>query len=280
MSVTSGPLAETLERLAAVDSWFDGHIGQPEGDGWYRFSDAAADDRIAGWVNDLAAHHDGHRDVAGSYLGSWLAGAAIIVPTAALVLERRLPDPAGELWFHRHHEGWFDQVAFEASRVYVTPTDSAAAHPYAVAVDEGDQTRLFGRGLVARLAPVLEAVRASTPFGRSGLWGGVADGLASVALWAARAGCTDATDAWRVAEAVTDTVAEETRWLRARPRPFPVTTSGGTAAFSVKGTCCLYYKTQPRPSDPCGDSYCNTCPFRDNDSRHERLVAYLADTSS
>lgn len=275
MSAANGPLAETLERLSAVDPWFGAHIGEPEGDGWHHFSDVAADGRLAGWVDDLAARHDGRRDVAGSYLGGWLAGAAILVPTAALVLERRLPDPAGELWFHRHDEGWFDLVAFETTRVYITAADAAAKHPDAVVVRAADQIRLHARGLVDRLTPVLEAVRASAPFGRSGLWGGVTDHLASAALWAARAGRTDARDAWRLAEAAIDTMAEERRWLRARPRLFPVTTADGPTAFSVKGTCCLYYKTQPQPPDPSGDSYCNTCPFRDDDSRRRRLVASL-----
>lgn len=275
MSAAPGPLSGTLERLAAVDSWFGARIGEPEGDGWHRFSDVAADDRLAGWVDDLAAHHNGRRDVAGSYLGGWLAGAAIVVPTAALVLERRLPDPGGELWFHRHDEGWFDLVAFETTRVFVTPADAAASHRDAVVVNGADLTRLLARGLVDRLTPVLDAVRAWAPFGRSGLWGSVADELASATLRAARAGGTDASDAWRLAEAAIDTIAEERRWLRARPRLLSVTTADGTSAFSVKGTCCLYYKTQPQPPDPCGDSYCNTCPFRDDDSRGRRLVASL-----
>lgn len=275
MRAASGPLVETFERLATVDSWFGAHIGAPEGDGWHRFSDVATDQRLAGWVDDLAARHDGRRDVAGSYLGGWLAGAAIVVPTAALVLERRLPDPAGDLWVHRHDEGWFDLVAFEEARVYVTSADPAASHPDAVVVDGAEQTRLLALGLVDRLTPVLDAVRASTRFGRSGLWGGVADELASAALWAARSGRTDAGDAWRLAEAASDTIAQGRRWLRARPRLFPITTADGASAFSVKGTCCLYYKTQPQPPDPCGDSYCNTCPFRDDDSRGRRLVATL-----
>jgi hypothetical protein len=273
MTAPSGPLAETLERLAGVGPWFGGHLGEPEGDGWHRFSDVFHDDRLAVWVDDLAAHHDGRRDVAGSYLGGWLAGAATAVPTAALVLERRLPDPAGELWFHRREEGWFDRVAFEGTGVFATSADPAASHPDVVVVATADLPRVFARGLVDRLTPVLDAVRGAAPFGRSGLWGGVADELASAALGAARAAGTDTGDAWRLAEAVTDAIAEERRWLRARPRPFAVTTGRGTTAFIVRGTCCLYYKTQPPPPDASGDSHCNTCPFRDDDSRHRRLAA-------
>lgn len=176
---------------------------------------------------------------------------------------------------HRHDEGWFDLVAFETTRVFVTAADAAASHPDAVVIDGPDQIRLLARGLLDRLTLVLDAVRASAPFGRSGLWGSVADELAGAALGAARAAGTDAGDAWHLAQGAIDVIAEEWRWLRARPRLFTVTTSDGSSAFSVKGTCCLYYKTQLQPPDPCGDSYCNTCPFRDDHSRHRRLVASL-----
>lgn len=113
------------------------------------------------------------------------------------------------------------------------------------------------------------------PFGRRGLWGIVADELASAALWAARAGGADTIGAWRLAETAIDVVAEEHHWLRARPRPFTITTAQGTTTFGVRGTCCLYYKTQSQPPDPSGDGYCTTCPFRDDDSRRDRLFACL-----
>ncbi len=277
MAPTPGPMAVTLERLAAVDPWFAAQLGLPAGDDWLLFDELAVEGRLSDWVDELAARHDGHRDVAGSYLGGWLASAAIIVPTAALVLERRLPVPSGPLWVHRHPDGWFDRVAFEHPHVLVTDSDPAADHPDATTVGEHELLAIHARGLVERLSPVLDAVRARTPFGRRGLRGAVTDELASAALWAARAGATDIDAAWRTATALIDALSEQTPWVRVRPRPFPVATAASETLFTVKSTCCLYYKTQPQPPDPCGDSYCTTCPFRDDTSRHERLAAHLQD---
>lgn len=266
------PLAETLERLDALDPWLRASIGEPVGDGWCRVSEITAE-QLAGWVDDLATRHGGRRDVAGSYLTGWLASTTIIVPTAAVVLERRLPVPDGDLWFHRHDDGWFDQVAFERTDVYVTPMDAAGDHPDVIAVSDTELTHLLAQGLVTRLDPILEAIRALAPFGRRGLWGIVTDEFASAALWAARAGGADMIGAWRLAETAIDFVAEERHWLRARPRPFTIPTAQGPTTFSVRGTCCLYYKTQLQPPDPFGEGYCTTCPFRDDDSRRDRFLA-------
>lgn len=197
MAPTRGPMADTLERLAGIDPWFAAQVGRPAGEGWFSFDDLAVEGRLSDWVDELAARHDGHRDVAGSYLGGWLAGAAVIVPTAALILERRLPVPSGPLWVHRHVDGWFDRVAFEHPHVIVTDGDAAADHPDALAVSEQELLATHARGLVERLAPVLDAVRARAPFGRRGLWGAVTDEVASAALWAARAAAADIDSAWR-----------------------------------------------------------------------------------
>ena len=267
MADGDGPLAATLARIAAVDPWFGASVGPPAGEGWFRLADVRAGE-LAPRIDALAARHGGHRDVAGSYLGGWLSGAAVISPVAALVLDRRLPDPDSPVWVHGHEDGWFDTVAFERPDVLVLADDAAADHPDTVVVAEAELAPRFAAGLVARLAPALEAVRSLAPFGRRGLWGAVADEVASAALWAARSGGTDQQAAWRTAEAVIDAVAAEVPWLRARPAPYPVAGS----LFSVKGTCCLFHKTQPGPPDPCGESYCTSCPFRDDGSRRERLV--------
>ena len=278
MEQPTGPLATTLARLRQVEPWFSGQVGRPTGAGWFRLDTLTADERLSDWIDDLAGRNAGHRDVAGSYLGGWLAGAAITVPTAALVLERRLPDPDAPLWVHRHEDGWFDQVAFEHVGVLVAGDDAGGAHPDATVVD-AELAVVHGRALAARLGPVLDAVRALTPFGRRGLWGSAADQVASVALWAARAGGVDLDATWRTAVRVNDALAGSTPWIRSRPRAFTVQAGGRPTLFTVKGTCCLFYKTQPQPPDPCGEGYCTTCPFRDDGSRHDRLVAHLADES-
>lgn len=278
-----GPWAETLDRLAQLDPYWAGEIGAPSGAGWFRLDEVAAADTIPGWLDDIAAEHDGQRDVAASYLGGWLAGVAVVIPVAAYVVERRLPDPADvRLWGRQHADGWFDRVAFESSRVLVAPDDPAAEHADSVVSDEAEALDRYGAALVDVLSPALERIRSIVAYGRSGLWGAVIDEIASSALWASRVAGTDPDDAWRVASALSDAVAARTRWVRARPRPFAVQGPDGRALFQVRSTCCLYYKTQPEPLDPTGDGYCNTCPLRDDRSRYDRLVAHLtlADTEA
>ncbi len=191
-----------------------------------------------------------------------------------MVLHRCLPDPAGPLWVHRRCEGWFDGVAFESPQVLVTADDPESGHPDATVVDGTGLLAAHGDALAARLTPVLDAIRALAPFGRRGLWGTAADEVAGAALWAARAGASDLDAAWRTAVAVTDALAARAPWIRTRPRPFSVDVDQGRSLFPVKGTCCLYYKTQPQPPDP-RDGYCTTCPLRDDTSRRQRLVEHL-----
>lgn len=193
---------------------------------------------------------------------------------AALVIDHRLPDPRSPLWVREHDEGWFDRVAFERPGVLVARADAHAGHPDATVLDDDELISELARGLATRLEPVLDVVRGLTPFGRRGLWGGVADELASAALWAARASGGDPEAAWRTAVAITDAVAADVPWLRTRPSCFPV----GETMWAVRGTCCLFHKTQPQPPDPSGESYCTTCPFRDEDSRRQRLTAHLHGT--
>lgn len=274
MEATDRPLAATLGRLARLEPWWAAQVGVPTGPGWFR-TDRITIDHLRTWIDALARSHGGHRDVAGSYLGGWLAGAVITVPLAVLVIEARLPDPTGPVWVHRHADGWFDRVSFERAAVLVAASDGATEHPDSVVVERAVLVDVFARSLFERIDPMLEAVRSLTPFGLRGLWGGVADEIASAALGAARAGGTDVDLAWRTACDVIDAITASAPWLRSRPAPFPV---AGTL-FTVKGTCCLYYKTQPGPPDPCGESYCTTCPKRDDGSRRARLTEHLQASS-
>lgn len=274
----AGPLTGSFERLAALDPWFGASVGRPEGDRWVRLGDVPG--AVSAWVDELAAGHGGHRDVAGSYVSGWLADAVALATTVLLVLERRVPDPEGPVWLLRHHDGWFERVAFERPTVLVAPGDPDADHDDATVVDHEELAARHADGVVSRLEPVLDAVRAVAPFGRRGQWGSVADVLAGAATHAARTAGRDPDEAWRAATIITDAVASRVRWLRSRPRPYRVPRPTGDAVFPIRSSCCLYYKTQPQPPDPRGDSYCTTCPFRDDQSRHERLVAYLGAIAS
>jgi hypothetical protein len=106
------------------------------------------------------------------------------------------------------------------------------------------------------------------------MWGQAADDLAGTALGIARAGGLEPQAAWDEAGAVVDLLAAAVPELKVRPRPFPVRWSGGEAMFQVRGTCCLWYKTESGRSAG-REGYCSSCPLRDDDSRHAGLAAWL-----
>jgi hypothetical protein len=189
--------------------------------------DLVADDTvIAGLLDDLRARvTQGRRDVAGSYLSSWL-GSLLVGSLAAVVVAEgwgwRLA-PEG-LALHRHPDGWFDGMA-------VRP---GSPQPF-----RADDT-------VALLDPVFGHIRRHAAFGRAGMWGGVADAIADRVLRRAEQEHRPIDDAWAQATALTDAIAARQPLLRSRPWL--------EGSVVVAGTCCLYYKIA---SD---DRYCGTCP--------------------
>ncbi len=275
-AVRTGPLAATLARLRHLDEYLVAEVGPPRREGWYDLDRVVDDGHLDTWLKHLVRTHDGQRDVAGAYLGSWLAGALVAVPMSTLVLERRVPHVGAGMWLHRHDDGWFDRVAFASAPVAILADDPDADHPHTVVTgDHASLAEQFAESLVKQLSPLLWAVRQRASYGLRGLWGAVADNIAGAALRAARQSGTDGWAAWAQAQVVLDHVAAREATLRRRPMPFPVSWSGGEALFQVNGTCCLYYKTQDGPLDPDGDSYCTTCPFRYDDSRLVRLRLHL-----
>lgn len=269
----AGPLEATLERLRALDPWSVAEVGRPEGDAWYALDDMVADGHLDAWLASLVTEHGGRRDVAGTYLGSWLAATLVEVPMAAILTERRLPDLRAGLWLHRHQEGWFDRVAFASCSLTVVAGDADADHPHTTVVaDRASVWDRYALTLVEVLSPLLWALRQRVPYGMRGLWGAVADDVAGRALRIARLTGGDGWGDWSEARVILDRIAVYQDHLRTRPSPFPVTWSGGDTLFQVKGTCCLYYKTQEAP-DPRGEGYCTSCPFREDESRTERCGA-------
>lgn len=275
-ALATSPASATFARLGRLDQYLAAEVGRPRGDGWYVLDAVVADGHLDTWFDELLAANRGRRDVAGSYLGSSLAGPVVTVTMSALVLERRVPDLGSGLWLHRHPDGWFDQVSLASAGLFVVADDGDAGHPASVVLDGLDA--LYDRCaevLVEALSPPLWGVRQRASYGLRGLWGAVADRMCASAVKAARLVGSDGWSAWREAQAVLDQVAARQDHLRTRPSPLPVRWSGGEELFQVKGTCCLYYKTHDGELDACGDSYCTTCPFRDQDDRLLRLQAHL-----
>jgi hypothetical protein len=273
-------LAETGARLAAVDEHLGFVVGEPAGSSWVRLDDVVSSGLVDRYAEEVVAQ-EGRRDVAGSYLGARLVGPLGLRTAGAVCLDRRAPDPAlGNVRVRRNAEAGFDGLAFVRPAMAVLPGDPAAASgdPGVVVVDDLEAlVDWWAERLVAAAAPLVDAIRDRLPFGRRCLWGGLADRIAFPALALARrrggSGSRGA-DAWAESTTLIDALARHAPMRFARPKPFVVDWSGGQAWFSVKGTCCLRYRTAPEP-DPHGADNCNSCPILDPCQRLTRWRGHL-----
>jgi hypothetical protein len=276
------PLVETMRSLSeddGVELVFAQRSWPPPGEDWTVLSDVLDNPAVVeGWVQDLlAGEARGRRDVAGSYLASWLAGTVAGVAAGSLIaMGRTWPlDPAG-MAVHRHPDGWFDKTALNRPTLWVEAGDPAAGHPDAVVFENLNELYVRLAGEVVRLIePVFSAVRAATRYPTRSMWGALSDGIAGSAVWRGlRKGTSDPGD-WDRAMEFLDRLEERTRLVRTRPRLAEVVWSGGVARLSVKGTCCLYFKVFDGEPDPCGEGYCSSCPFRTDESRQQKWSTWL-----
>lgn len=227
MRAGQSELETLVARHDALDPWCSFVVGEPQGDGWVPVADLVADEAvIAGLLEDIRANvTQGRRDVAGSYLSSWLGSLLVGSLAAVVVAEGRGWALAPEgLAIHRNPGGWFDGVA----------------------VRPGSPQPFRADDVVALLNPVFGHIRRHAAFGRAGMWGAVADGIADRVLRRAEQEDHPIDDAWAQARALTDEIAAREPLLRSRPW-----LEGATV---VAGTCCLYYKIS------ADDRYCGTCP--------------------
>jgi hypothetical protein len=275
---------ETLAPLRDAQPWRALVAGPPQGDGWYALEEVLEGPRrLREWFDRLLdGSARGRRDVAGSYLSSYLAGIVTEpVCESAALLGRGWPNVAGNLAVHHHESGWFDGLAVLGPDVYVTDAELRAGAPGASTVGGGDALRsLLARELAALLQPMFETVRAMAPFGLRGMWGSVADGVASSLMLSAKSHGRDTRDGWRKAVELTDALAAHAAMLRVRPSIERVDSRDGSTYVPVKGTCCLYYKTHDATPDAKGEGYCLSCPRRDPDDRRRRWARYLEDEAT
>lgn len=281
MSIELSPLAATLDYLGSVETWFGAEIGRPAdfdpgNKAWVALADAVG--LIPAWLDQIAAHYRGQRDVAASFLGGWLAGT-VITPVAALVLTNRLPNPDGAQWGRRTDDGYFDRLALEDRRILVLADDRFAGHPDAEVVGRDEMIERFATAFSARMTAVIDTIRANVVFGKRGLWAGVHDEIAAVAMWAAREAKSSDDDAWQTAQALCARLeAISTVRPSAPPRRLPIDDPGHQArmSFVVRGTCCLVYKALPAGEPVTDEAYCVTCPLIDDEARTPRMIAYLS----
>lgn len=236
--------------------------GAGQGAGWQALPEALDD--LQRWHAELADRH-GDRRAAAASLAAWVAGTPSLVVGIPAIVGGVVSDvEAWSVRLHRHPQGFVDRYAIAPSQVHVGSDEGVVA----------------AAERVARLtAPLVERLSDELPIGPVALWGGVADVLGAHTLWFARQSGSDQRRAWSRAQALLDRLVQVAP-VRHRPRLFPVAWSGGTDHYSVRGTCCLYYRTDAAvDADPASPTYCATCPLRGDDSRTARLVAHLESTS-
>lgn len=282
----TGPRELLAELIGCIDDGDDEcsyALGDPPATSdWHEVSVLVADPGAVDALIQRLLDGDaaGHRDVAGSYLASWLAGpVAQLVTGAWLDGGRVLHLELDQVSVHFHADGWVDGVVVTDAGLTVGANDAAARLAGVCVVDEPEERRgLVAEQIRAVASPIFAAVRARAPYGRSGMWGSLADGLTGGTLYSEqrRPGGGDAGRAWIEVDALIDELAGLVPELRARPRRQLIPWSGGTRHQSVRGTCCLYYKTCSDP-DPCGDGYCSSCPHRPDESRAQRISRWLED---
>lgn len=276
-------LVELVDRVDASDDQCSYAVGAATASSpWHAHGDLLDDtgglEALIGTL--IEGEAASHRDVAGSYMASWLAGPiAQLIAAAWLDGGRVLELEGSEVSVRFHEGGWVDGVAIDDAGLSVGAGDPSAGCADVQVVDDVEERRRLAAGQIRSVAaPIFDSLRALVPYGRPGMWGSLADGLAGTALHTVQRhlGGGDPAEAWVGVDALLDELVRQVPDLRARPRRQLIPWSGGTWHQSVRGTCCLYYKTRVDP-DPCGDGYCTSCPHRPDQSRAERITRWLED---
>ena len=120
-------------------------------------------------------------------------------------------------------------------------------------------------------------VRARAPYGMRGMWGALADELAAGLVRAANETGGDVERAWHEASSLLDMLAERVEVPFARPHLDRTEWSGGYTPFTVRGTCCLYYKTVDGTPRPARRRLLHDVPARDEGWRRQRMAAWFED---
>jgi hypothetical protein len=231
---------------------------------------------------ELEGPAGGHRDLAGALIAYRFAGSLAELVMGPLVGRRRvLALDVDDLALLLAGGTRIDAVAATPTEVTVRADDRDAGRPGTrVVADDAGLHHAAAATLHRVFAPLAEAVRARAPFGRSGLWGTLADHVAEGTLAWAREHGDDLDAAWTTSEAVLDDLTAREPRLRVRPRRHPVTVPAGPRLYADKGTCCLVYKAHPAATkaEQIAVGACTSCPLRPVGDRHARFTRHAAST--
>lgn len=272
----STSLTDTGQRLACLDHDLGFVTTVPPNEpGWIALDAAIQPHALDGFATDIL-DETSHRTAAASYLASRLTQPVVSRTVAAIVVDRRCPDPSlSSIVMHRH-KNKLDRIAFTGPCAVVAG-DPATLEPGTLEVPDQDALRdWWARKLVAALTPVLEASRARLRFSRRGMWSIVATRIGSTAAGLDRRRGGTGEDGWAEATRLMDALAEHAPVRFTRPKPLPVAWDGCLLWHATKATCCLKYHTKPVVDRASGLGYCSTCPLVDSECRVTQLTNKLA----
>lgn len=264
---TTRPLAETLERVAALESGIDlsARPGFPDEPGWTTVAGLAEDRSLLEASLSRIECECGleNRAYAGTALLRSCLWRTLTPAVAALLTERRLPDLRAENVALRFGEsGFAEDLAFAGARFVALPGDLDAGHPDAIIRPSENAMLLWLRETLAEsyleaLIPALRSLRMRR--GTRTLWSVAADVCAEAFIFVGQ-GLGRAEEACALAE----------RTLAAPPLSGPINCyifeyDGGSMLTRVRNACCLYYKL--------GKGACFTCPRTSDEERSRRMAA-------
>lgn len=232
-------------------------------------SDAVADREILGrWFARHRAMWPGdRRDVGGSYL-AWALSRLITRGVVFGLCTARCSwtlDPHDVAVFEAHEPRGVEGdtlvgVAFAGQLIVPAAGPSSAPGDAIVVLDDAGVVERSAAELVVALDPVFRAVRSVANFGMTGMWGAVVDEVSATAVLAADV--VGLAPAVEVADSLVAALRRHTSHIRLLPVIEMVEWNGGVTPVSIKGTCCMRYKTYDHP-DRAGEGFCETCPKRD-----------------
>ena len=262
------PIARTLDRVsAAADGGMDlsSRTRVPEGPGWVRVDELAADEALLAGIMDRIgrAYGEDGRPFTGTSLLRGYLWRMLTPAVAAFLLERRMPDlRAGSVALRFGEDGSVEDVAFAGESFAVLSQDPDAAHPAATVLPSERELLFTLRDALAEthLAVLIPALRSlGVRRGSRALRQVFADSCVQAFVFVGR-------HLGREAEGV-----GLARALLAGPSPLSAPLNyrvleypGGSEATCVRNTCCLYYKT--------GNGTCFTCPRKTDEERVRQLM--------
>ncbi|NJM08906.1 hypothetical protein HC891_25990 [Candidatus Gracilibacteria bacterium] len=274
------PLAATLARVTATNTYLSTQYGEPTEADWYRPA-ALYTASSAALAAQIAKAHERLRTttpivVAGSLLQGYqwpLIHAAV----ACYLADRRVPEvQPDDVWLHHkhgaEHADEIDALALTSTRFYTLPDDPDAATPTRRSCPTGSPAQRPARYDRRSLRPAVALLCAELGCKERALWLFVADGLAGTMAWLLQ----EQQPALSLAQ-----LDVELAGLVRVPNSPLYTTQIGLFTLTYReqlhvqydrATCCYWYKT----ADANGDC-CTTCPKRPTAERDALLLKDIAE---